>query len=380
MVSSRSKWEDFFKQAGVPNKPATEYSIIFSDNRMQLDMMDELNKELLHDLGVKAMGDVIAILRHAKVKYAEMSRHHSPTPETMDEQPPVATKTKPKQPISKPTSSTKDSTRPIVTKGEATNNTSTVKTRTVGPAVGPVLPPKTIKDQPSTSKTSKSRKTLSSRFNEFEEDKKRKKIEEETEKLEDVKKLSEQSNIKSKGKSKGTVFTIQVPSKPPSNIIKSSTMSKVATETKVTFKPKVTMARVTSETRPAQQATVPKVSAAPKVTFNRPTLSTAKITVRNTDTVNTETKPKTTLVPAQGKQLNRNKRSTSIFDRLDKSTTKSPETVMVEPNNQDKIGVFRRLGSKGETASPPKIQKVTMTPKDVEPSGSSNVFSRLGGR
>jgi len=69
-----ARWQGFFKDAGIPGGPAGDYAIIFSDNRMRMDMLNELNKEILADLGIKVMGDVIAILRHSKKVYAEISR------------------------------------------------------------------------------------------------------------------------------------------------------------------------------------------------------------------------------------------------------------------------------------------------------------------
>eukprot|EP00112_Aurelia_sp_Birch-Aquarium-sp1_P019787 Seg4963.1 transcript_id=Seg4963.1/GoldUCD/mRNA.D3Y31 product="putative protein C19orf47-like" protein_id=Seg4963.1/GoldUCD/D3Y31 len=69
-----TRWENFFKDAGIPKAPATDYAMIFTDNRMRMDMLNELNKEILADLGMNVMGDVIAILRHSKKVYAEISR------------------------------------------------------------------------------------------------------------------------------------------------------------------------------------------------------------------------------------------------------------------------------------------------------------------
>lgn len=69
-----TRWLNFFKDAGIPNGPASEYAIVFSDNRMRMDMLNELQKEILQDLGIKVMGDILAILRHSKKVYAEISR------------------------------------------------------------------------------------------------------------------------------------------------------------------------------------------------------------------------------------------------------------------------------------------------------------------
>ena len=53
MASSKGKWESFFVGAGVPQRLSAEYAATFSSNRMRLDMLEELNKEMLRDLGVK---------------------------------------------------------------------------------------------------------------------------------------------------------------------------------------------------------------------------------------------------------------------------------------------------------------------------------------
>lgn len=50
----------------MPPNVAANYALIFSDNRIQLDMLMDLSKEYLYDMGIRVMGDVIAILRYAK--------------------------------------------------------------------------------------------------------------------------------------------------------------------------------------------------------------------------------------------------------------------------------------------------------------------------
>ncbi|KAL8220029.1 UNVERIFIED_CONTAM: hypothetical protein K2H54_037844 [Gekko kuhli] len=66
-----SEWIQFFKEAGIPPGPAVNYAVMFVDNRIQKNMLMDLNKEILNELGVTVVGDIIAILKHAKVVYRQ---------------------------------------------------------------------------------------------------------------------------------------------------------------------------------------------------------------------------------------------------------------------------------------------------------------------
>lgn len=69
-----SKWVKFFTEAGLPTSVATKYAVVFTDHRIQIDMLVDLTKEILYDMGIKTMGDVIAILRHAKNVHDEKTK------------------------------------------------------------------------------------------------------------------------------------------------------------------------------------------------------------------------------------------------------------------------------------------------------------------
>merc|ERR550532_2109518 len=73
-TSMTSFWLNFFTTAGIPAGEATSYAISFSDNRITEDMLMDLNKEILQDLGVTVMGDIIAILKHAKNAHTQSAR------------------------------------------------------------------------------------------------------------------------------------------------------------------------------------------------------------------------------------------------------------------------------------------------------------------
>uniref|UniRef100_A0A6B2FBR0 DUF5577 domain-containing protein n=1 Tax=Bothriechis nubestris TaxID=1766655 RepID=A0A6B2FBR0_9SAUR len=71
VTMATSEWIQFFKEAGIPPGPAVNYAVTFVDNRIQKNMLLDLNKEIMNELGIAVVGDIIAILKHAKLVYRQ---------------------------------------------------------------------------------------------------------------------------------------------------------------------------------------------------------------------------------------------------------------------------------------------------------------------
>nr|XP_029529014.1 uncharacterized protein C19orf47 homolog isoform X2 [Oncorhynchus nerka] len=70
-----SEWIQFFKDAGIPAGLAVNYAVSFVDNRVQKNMLMDLSKEIMMDLGITVIGDIIAILKHAKQVYRQLLQY-----------------------------------------------------------------------------------------------------------------------------------------------------------------------------------------------------------------------------------------------------------------------------------------------------------------
>ncbi|KAE9417396.1 hypothetical protein Angca_009147, partial [Angiostrongylus cantonensis] len=57
-------WQAFFVQIGIPATVASRYAEIFRQNRVSKDMLPDLDKSTLADLGVTAVGDQIICLKN----------------------------------------------------------------------------------------------------------------------------------------------------------------------------------------------------------------------------------------------------------------------------------------------------------------------------
>lgn len=74
MASSLSAyWANFFKAAGFTNEVAMKHALVFSNNRIKPDMLSDLDKPSLKEMGITLIGDMIAILRYAKKVVEEKS-------------------------------------------------------------------------------------------------------------------------------------------------------------------------------------------------------------------------------------------------------------------------------------------------------------------
>ena len=56
-------WVSFFNDAGVQSSSARAYGDAFVQNTIVGDMLADLDKEYLNDMGIKVVGDIIRILR-----------------------------------------------------------------------------------------------------------------------------------------------------------------------------------------------------------------------------------------------------------------------------------------------------------------------------
>ncbi|XP_032363909.1 uncharacterized protein C19orf47 homolog isoform X2 [Etheostoma spectabile] len=71
LIIATSEWIQFFKDAGIPAGLAVTYAVSFVDNRIHKNMLMDLSKDIMMDLGITVIGDIIAILKHAKQVYRQ---------------------------------------------------------------------------------------------------------------------------------------------------------------------------------------------------------------------------------------------------------------------------------------------------------------------
>lgn len=59
-------WRKFFEACDLPTKIQNKYAETFTAQRIQPNMLKELDKDTLKELGVDTLGDQLAILRYIK--------------------------------------------------------------------------------------------------------------------------------------------------------------------------------------------------------------------------------------------------------------------------------------------------------------------------
>jgi len=94
-MASTRQWMKFFLDAGIPPDSSAQYAVTFETNRMGLDMLMDLDKEILRDLNITALGDIISILKHAKSAAAKKAADKVLYSDTSDKPKPIADKPKP---------------------------------------------------------------------------------------------------------------------------------------------------------------------------------------------------------------------------------------------------------------------------------------------
>lgn len=65
-ASEYSKWIKFFKDASIPPEYVETYAKKFAENRIRFDLLADLDRPLLNEMGITAIGDCLSILKHAK--------------------------------------------------------------------------------------------------------------------------------------------------------------------------------------------------------------------------------------------------------------------------------------------------------------------------
>ncbi|KAM3185402.1 hypothetical protein ACTXT7_006448 [Hymenolepis weldensis] len=65
-MADKSFWIKFFREAGLSPDLSVKYSTVFVENRMTLQHLLHLTKDLLREMGITAVGDIITIIQHIK--------------------------------------------------------------------------------------------------------------------------------------------------------------------------------------------------------------------------------------------------------------------------------------------------------------------------
>lgn len=120
--------------------------MIFADHRIQENMLEDLTKDMLYDMGIKTIGDIIAILKHARevaddrIQRELMSKHNSETQRSRMIQPPAVNKvTTTNRPISGPSVSSSTTVRNLKRKSVGDESTLETDQSSFGPKIRRVI-------------------------------------------------------------------------------------------------------------------------------------------------------------------------------------------------------------------------------------------------
>ena len=61
-----TSWEKFFTDAQIPRKDSVSYAKLFVTNRITGELLPDIDKETLQEIGVNVLGDCLAIIKHAR--------------------------------------------------------------------------------------------------------------------------------------------------------------------------------------------------------------------------------------------------------------------------------------------------------------------------
>jgi hypothetical protein len=72
-----ASWCRFFRDALIPDQFVHVYASKFVENRIRFDMLADIDKNLLNEMGIVAIGDCLSILKHAKATFTKVSDAHA---------------------------------------------------------------------------------------------------------------------------------------------------------------------------------------------------------------------------------------------------------------------------------------------------------------
>lgn len=91
-------------EAGIPKDSAVQYAVSFEENRMDMNMLMDLDKEYLRDLKITALGDIISILKQAKIQHDRLTSARVLNPDSGNSSPSRLAEKIAQEPKSRPAS------------------------------------------------------------------------------------------------------------------------------------------------------------------------------------------------------------------------------------------------------------------------------------